>query len=321
MIRRAVVALLGVACLWLATSTTRAQQAEGGTPAGAAVPAKVGAETSGLYHSDVSPPLTSMYLYPPRFEKEEHAVKRLPHHHPMGVLGARPDLALQQQAAIALPALAATAGLSFDGTGVPNYGVNSAPPDTEGAVGATQYVQWVNTAFEVFDKATGNRIFGPADGSTLWQGFGGGCENNNDGDPIVQYDKAANRWVMTQFSVSTTPFLQCIAVSTTSDATGSYRRFAYQFTDFNDYPKLSVWPDAYYITYNMFNAAGTAFLGSKLCAYDRNQMLTASGTPGAQQCFQLTSSFGGVLPSRPRWLDGPARRLTQLHGRLRRRRL
>jgi hypothetical protein len=113
----------------------------------------------------------------------------------------------------------------------------------------------------------------------------------------VVYDQAAGRWVMTQFSVSASPFFQCIAVSTTSDATGTWRRFAYSFTDFNDYPKLGVWPDGYYITYNMFNAAGTSFLGSKLCAYDRNQMVTASGTPGPQQCFQLANTFGGVLPA------------------------
>ena len=31
--------------------------------------------------------------------------------------------------------------------------------------------------------------------------------------PIVLYDKLANRWVMSQFSVSTSPYLQCIAVS------------------------------------------------------------------------------------------------------------
>jgi Immune inhibitor A-like, MAM domain len=175
--------------------------------------------------------------------------------------------------------------------------VTSAPPDTNGAVGATQYVQWVNTSFAVFNKTTGAVVFGPAAGNTLWQGFGGPCEANNDGDPIVLYDKAANRWVMTQFSVTGGQFFQCVAVSTTSDASGTFRRFSFQFTDFNDYPKVGVWPDGYYLTFNMFNAAGTAFLGGKACALDRNQMLTASGTPAAMQCFQLSSTFGGLLPS------------------------
>ena len=103
---------------------------------------------------------------------------------------------------------------------------------------------------------------------------------------------------MTQFSVTVGGrSIQCVAVSTTSDATGSYRRFSYQFTAFNDYPKGGVWPDGYYITFNMFNAAGTAFLGGRVCALDRNQMITAAGTPGPIQCFQLARRFGGLLPA------------------------
>jgi hypothetical protein len=131
----------------------------------------------------------------------------------------------------------------------------------------------------------------------LWSGFGGGCQNNNDGDPIVQYDKVANRWILTQFSVSTTPYLQCVAVSTTSDATGSYYRYSFSYGNgFNDYPKLGVWPDGYYITFNIFNN-GQTFAGSKLCAYDRTSML--NGATATQQCFQLSNSYGGVLPSDP----------------------
>ena len=166
-----------------------------------------------------------------------------------------------------------------------------------GAVGATQYVQWVNESFAVFNKSTGAIAAGfPKTGNTLWSGFGGGCETNNDGDPIVQYDKAANRWVMTQFSVTTLPYLQCVAVSTTSDATGTYNRYAFSYgnTQFPDYPKLGVWPDAYYISFNIFNN-GTTFAGSKVCAYDRASML--SGAAATQQCFQLGTSFGGLLPS------------------------
>ena len=206
-----------------------------------------------------------------------------------------PDGALQ---ATAGAAVATTAGLGFAGVGQGDYGFSDqyAPPDTNGAVGATQYVQWVNVDFAVFNKSTGALVLGPIAGNTVWKGFGGGCETNNDGDPIVQYDKAAGRWILTQFSVSTTPYLQCVAVSTTSDATGTYNRYAFSYgtSQFPDYPKLGVWPDGYYITYNIFNN-GTTFAGSKLCALDRTRMLT--GAAATQQCFQLSTSFGGVLPS------------------------
>jgi hypothetical protein len=89
------------------------------------------------------------------------------------------------------------------------------PPDTNGTVGATQFVQWVNLAFAVFDKRTGAKVFGPAAGNTFWGGFGGPCETNNSGDPVIQYDKAAGRWVAAQ-PVFVAPFMYCLAVSTTS---------------------------------------------------------------------------------------------------------
>ena len=195
------------------------------------------------------------------------------------------------------PLVAATLGLGFDGVGngFTGFTVNSAPPDTNGAVGATQYVQWVNSSFAVFNKTTGAKIAGPTAGNSLWAGFGGGCQTNNDGDPIVLYDKLANRWIFAQFSVSTTPFLQCVAVSTTSDATGTFNRYSFSYSGFDDYPKTGVWPDAYYVTFNMFNAAGTSFLGADACAYDRNAML--AGQPATQVCFQQGSSVGGLLPA------------------------
>ena len=257
-----------------------------------------------LYHSDVSRPLHQMPVLEPEEEVGEarlHRVKfiRPPRAVPQGWQD--PLQPAQLAAAEPVPQVSTTAGLSFDGVGVGlgTFTPGGAPPDTNGAPGATQYVQWVNTSFAVFNKTTGALVFGPASGNTLWQGFGGPCETTNSGDPVAIYDKAANRWVMTQFSINqaANQFFQCVAVSTTSDATGSYRRFAYNFTGFNDYPKLGVWPDGYYISFNMFNAAGTAFTGGRVCALDRNQMLTAAGTPGAIQCFQLSTTFGGLLPA------------------------
>lgn len=211
----------------------------------------------------------------------------------------QPDGALQSSAVPSVPVIS---GLNFEGIGegLVGYNVNVAPPDTTGDVGLTQYVQWVNLSFAVFDKATGNMVYGPAAGNTIFSGFGGPCQTTNDGDPIVQYDQLADRWVLTQFAVSSTPYRQCVAVSTTSDATGSYNRYEFTYgTSFNDYPKLGVWPDGYYITYNMF-ANGSTFSGSRVCALDRARML--AGLSATQQCFQLSNSFGSVLPAD---LDGP----------------
>ena len=210
-----------------------------------------------------------------------------------------PDTALQTSAVTAPTVGNVT---SFDGVGQGAFGFspNAAPPDTNGAVGATQYVQWVNESFAVFSKA-GTLLAGPTAGNTLFKALGAThpCAVHNDGDPIAQYDKLANRWVLTQFSVtsgSTQGFWQCVAVSQTSDATGAYNVYAFNYgtVQFNDYPKLGVGPAAYYITYNIFNN-GNTFAGSKLCALDRTSML--AGQPAAQICFQLSTAFGGVLPS------------------------
>ncbi len=241
-------------------------------------------------HHDVSRRLRDIPPAPPQIEQRRVIPLRYPH--PTAGTTGKPDPALQSSAG---PTVATTPGLNFLGlgNGFPGFTVDSAPPDTNGAVGATQYVQWVNESFAVFDKATGKLIYGPVPGNTLWSGFGGGCQNNNDGDPIVQYDKAANRWIMTQFSVSTKPYLQCVAVSKTFDATGSWYRYAFQMPNFPDYPKLGVWPDAYYISFNMFS--GNSFAGARVCAFDRTAML--AGAIAIQQCFQLSSSYASLLPS------------------------
>jgi len=180
-----------------------------------------------------------------------------------------------------------------------------APPDTTGDVGPNHYVQWVNLRYAVYnlirDTAT-KEITGfnlapgfPKQGNVVWQGFGGPCEAFNDGDPIVQYDQLANRWVLTQFAVSAQPFTQCVAVSTSPDPTGTYNRYAYSYgRDFNDYPKMGVWPDGYYITYNMFKN-GRSFSGNRVCAFERDKMLT--GASARQICAQTSTSFHSLEPS------------------------
>ncbi len=243
-----------------------------------------------------TPPLRQIVPLP---EKEGHRDKPIRLLTPAGTRSGLPDRALQ---AATSTATAIGSVVSFDGLGVGGgYTPNAAPPDTNGAVGATQYVQWVNESFAVYDKTTGARVYGPAAGNTLFQALGANhpCAVNNDGDPIAQYDKAAGRWVMTQFSVtggSTQGYWQCVAVSKTSDATGAYNVYAFNYgtSDFNDYPKLGVWSNGYYVTFNIF-LNGNTFNGSKLCAYDRSAML--AGTAANQVCFQLSPSYGGLLPA------------------------
>jgi hypothetical protein len=246
-------------------------------------------------HHDVSPALRTIAPNPTGGEQEESEVPgRLPH--PTSPVA---DPVAQRSFGV----LAPTVGANFDGLGQGfsgpggTFSITGAPPDPNSAVGATQVVEIVNTGFAVFSK-TGTALFGPANTNTLFSGFGGACQTTNDGDGIVRYDTLAGRWVITQFanvSSATGPFFECVAVSQTSDATGAYNRYSFQYPNFPDYPKLSVWPDAYYITYNTFNAAGTVFLGAESCALNRAAMI--AGTTATQQCFTTSNSFGGLLPA------------------------
>jgi subtilisin-like proprotein convertase family protein len=138
-------------------------------------------------------------------------------------------------------------------------------------------------------------VLGPVLTRTFWSGFSGACANTNDGDGVVRYDRIADRWVISQFSVNggNGPFFQCIAVSTTPDPTGTYTRYQFSFNTFNDYPKIGLWPDAYYFTYNLFS---NTFLGARVCAVDRVKMI--AGDPSAtQQCFDTSNQFGALLPA------------------------
>ncbi len=85
-----------------------------------------------------------------------------------------------------------------------------------------------------------------------------------------------------------------MAVSTTSDATGSYNRYAFSLPAgaFPDYPKVDVWPHGYYASFNIFSPS---FAGALACAYDRSNML--AGNPATAICFQEPKSVGSLLPS------------------------
>ncbi|HEX8678477.1 MAG TPA: hypothetical protein VF683_00845, partial [Chthoniobacterales bacterium] len=173
---------------------------------------------------------------------------------------AAPDGPIQTKAGAATSAPSPT-GVNFDGVGEGLAGFKPAsnPPDVNGNVGATQYFQWNNTSFAIFNKTTGALEYGPAAGNTLFQALGGICAQHNDGDPVVSYDHLVGRWVVSQFVVggpAGSYSHQCFAVSTTSDATGEY--YLYDFTtdpvNFVDYPHQGTWPDGYYMAAHIFTA-------------------------------------------------------------------
>jgi uncharacterized membrane protein len=184
------------------------------------------------------------------------------------------------------------------------------PPDTQGDVGPNHYIQWVNLVFSIYDK-NGNRLLGPLPGNTLWASNPSfeACDTSNDGDPITLYDPLADRWLMSQFALPNFPygpFYQCIAVSQTPDPLGSWYLYEYRIpvNKMNDYPKFGVWPDAYYMAVNQFNAGSLSWGGAGVAAFERSRMLV--GDPAARMIYidvgAVNLGYGGMLPAD---LDGP----------------
>ncbi len=163
---------------------------------------------------------------------------------------------------------------------------NSCPPDPDGAVGTTQFVQAVNSSYQVFTKA-GVAVGAAIDLKSLFPAI-----PSDDGDPIVLFDKFADRWVVTEFQVSTAPCGFSVAISKTADATGAY--YVYNFSNamwttqnYPDYPKFSIWTDGYYMT-GQFSPEYTVVL-------DRARMLAGKTSAGMILAAAPTSPyyFGG----------------------------
>lgn len=244
-----------------------------------------------------SPPLAELPSAPPTAESQEHEPLRLP---PKFAPGQAHDSApvhdravQREQPAASMPLTA----LAFHGQGTTESdGCGSAcltPPDPNGAVGPNHFVQTVNgqggtQGIAVWNKA-GALVMGPKAVNSLFSALGATdpCRTHDDGDPVVVYDQLADRWFITQFALpnvgtNTGPAYQCIAVSKTADPTGAYSlyEFTYPYA-IDDYGKFSVWPDAYYATFNQFGTS--SYQGADFCAYDRAKML--AGAAATQQCF------------------------------------
>src|SRR5258708_17282690 len=223
---------------------------------------------------DISPPLRSLG---PSFQASAAADRQALVARPTGPVRthSQHDPVAQQPTA---PLSGVSTILNFDGQSANDnrnlLGFAFVPPDTNGAVGATQFVQIVNVTLAIYDKSTGAVLLGPETINTVWSGFGGPCETSNGGDPVVLYDQLAGRWLVSQlqFNSTFTSNQPCVAIFTGSAATRSDNRYEFDFgANFPDYPKFGVWPDAYYYTANTFGPR--SFLGAQACAFDRAAML------------------------------------------------
>jgi hypothetical protein len=173
-----------------------------------------------------------------------------------------------------------TLGLSFDGVSeLDSINVNggnfNVPPDTMGAIGATQYMETTNSAYGIYNKATGVRT-SLLSGDAFWAaagitGFGG--------DSRVQYDSVSQRWIVTALSGGADHNVN-IAISTTSDASGPWKGVTLQGyqAGLADYPTLAVDNNAVYIGTNNFAAVNGNYnyAGTSLFVIPRTSLFAAA---------------------------------------------
>jgi hypothetical protein len=200
-----------------------------------------------------------------------------------------------------MPLVSATPAVSFSGISAHGY----VPSDSNLAVGPEHIVEVVNVQHAVYDKS-GNTLAGPTSILSLFSSLAGDCSSHTDGDPIVLYDRPADRWVISMIGKGSSTFSECVAVSQTNDPTGAYYLYGYSFgSNLNDYPKLSTWAtasnSAYLTTFNIFSGTAELFSGAEICGIDRTGAL--AGNPSAAMLCQMTpETEGSYLPSD---MDGP----------------
>jgi hypothetical protein len=213
---------------------------------------------------------------------------------------------------------AAFQGQEFTGALPPDTNL-SVGVNTEGGGSQTQIVQLVNTSYAIYDTSGGTLVASGDLGATLFAPLpsSDNCSPNNPtsttdgGDPIVLFDTLDHRWIISQLAYNSN-FTQndfCLAISTTSDATGSYDVFDIPMgSALPDYPKLAVWGDGIYFSANMFKlkvnrftgAISSTFLGAQACSFPRPISAPTSVT------FTCTgsgnTSIYNILPAD---IDGP----------------
>jgi hypothetical protein len=216
---------------------------------------------------------------------------------------------------------------SFDGMTQAD-GAAGEDVDPNGAIGTKQYLEYVNTAIQAYDKGTEKPVWpSPKQIETLWPS-GSNC-NPPTANPAIQldvvviFDRLASRWVVgakTSNPNLSVGYFFCLAVSSTDDlSSGSLTWNSYSsskldpilgtngtHTYFPDWPKISTWTDAtgqqsaYYATMDLQDIDnGNNEVGAVVCAFDRTGILTNPGSIKPEICVNVSHMNDPVL-----WSNG-----------------
>lgn len=198
-------------------------------------------------------------------------------------------------------------GTSFAGPGLSDT-PGFVPPDSMGDVGPTQILVVVNGRIRVYDKSG---TLGAL--NTTTDSFFASVRTSTVADPFVRYDRTSGRWFVSMIDVST-PNRVLLAVSSGATITGAGSFTFFQFQHdlvgttpnsdtggFCDYLSMGVDANAVYLGGNIFNAAGTSFIGTT--GYVVRKSSVTGGGPIVVTAFRQMAASGGAGPFAPRGVD------------------
>ncbi len=197
--------------------------------------------------------------------------------------------------------LAAQTVTTFEGIDASQLSAPGVDVDPNGAAGTKQYMEWVNTSYQAYDKSTFAAVWpSPQNGDSPWRDNNmQNCYGAGGGDGIITFDRLASRWVIARRASNQGTYYYCVAISNTDDLKStSLAWFTYQFalnsvistnsfghTYWPDWPRFGTWADGYYFSFNLQDP-DNAFqnIGVIACALDRANMIIG-GTARSMQCF------------------------------------
>lgn len=207
-------------------------------------------------------------------------------------MGAQPQHALPSAAARAQQPLLLGAG-----TAINVEGMRAGGGQVAAAVGDLQYVQLADGMMTVYRKHDGAALLGPVQANAMFADAphddgARACAAPHGGAVALLFDQLAKRWVLWhRAATGGNAYYLCIAVSTTSDAAARYYRHALPIEGaagkalYFDDPQLALWPDAYYVSVNLFDGAQGAYLGPRVCGIERQALLR--GADAQVRCRDL----------------------------------
>ncbi|MCX6286960.1 MAG: hypothetical protein NTY96_07585 [Bacteroidetes bacterium] len=175
---------------------------------------------------------------------------------------------------------------SFDGQlQYPEY----LPPDANGDVSSSYYVQTINHTISVYTKS-GQLVWGPVPIRQIFGSLPGTNQTFNDRGPIVLYDDQADRWLLGEVSIrdfypNEVYFL--VAVSSSSNPAGTWHTYSFQAGYIYAYPRFGVWRDAY-----CMESFGTT--QANVFAFERDRLLT--GDTDRMIAFNAQEPNYGLTP-------------------------